>query len=468
MEGQREKLKRELGLGYLTLFGVALILGAGIYVLIGKTAGYVGDAVWTSVLFGSIVALLTGFSFAELAGMYPFASSSYTYVKKAFPKRDSLAFLTGWFIFFDAIAGAATAALGFAGYFTKAFGISEAYIPIIAIITIIILTIINWIGIKESAIAALALLILEVFGLIFITFLGFLFTQRQPNYAQVTPPAGIDVISAVLIGAAVFYFAYTGFELQPTLAEEAKNPRENVPKAIVLALIICSILYLLVAFAVVRLIPPAELAKSPAPLAAAAEAVSHEAYIIMLIAALFSTGNTVLGFLVSGSRLAYGLAEEGILYRKLALVDRKRRTPYVAVFMSGIIGILIIVFCDAIPRALGIKVRVTTFQLIGLTVTASPKEYELIEIVGKGASLACIITFVIINIAVIALRYREQEAERTFKVPLSIGKFPVLSAIAAILCVYFIITAFLDWIVWLVAIIVLIIGFTLYFLRPKA
>jgi len=94
------ELKRELGLGYATLFGVGLILGAGIYVLVGRAAGLVGDAVWLSVAFAGVIALSTAFSYAELSSMFPTAASTHTYIEKAFPNFRALAFVSAWLIFF--------------------------------------------------------------------------------------------------------------------------------------------------------------------------------------------------------------------------------------------------------------------------------------------------------------------------------------------------------------------------------
>lgn len=449
-------LRRALGLGYTTFFGIGLILGAGIYVLIGRAAAFAGDAIWLSVLFSTLIAIMTGFSYAELSSMYPYASSTHKYVEEAFPKVPSLAFIAGWLIAFEGIAGAATAAIGFARYFVSLIDtisgkilLVEGAIPWIAIIMIILLSLLNWWGIEESALLTLIFTFIEAGGLILVIILGFLLPQRNPQYLDI--PTGLDPTIAVLLGAAVFYFAFTGFELQPTLSEEAKDPENTIPKAIILALLACSLIYLLVSLAVVRLMDWRELAASGAPLADAASRAWLSSYYLLMGIALFSTTNTVLGFLVSSSRLIYGLSTEGVLNKKLSTVDRWRRTPYISVILSGIIAILVVLFTLYLPMVTGWKITIGSI------------EYELIDLVGKTASLAALIAFVIVNIGTIVLRYTHPGDEiRRFKVPLSVGKFPILSALAAILTSIFIFTSFLDWIVWLTTGLVMLIGLLFY------
>ncbi len=444
MTAEEGELKRALGLWYTTIFGVGLILGAGIYVLIGRAASFAGDGIWLSVLFATIIAVLTGLSYAEFASMFPKAASTHTYIEKTFPTMRVLAFLSGWLIAFEGIAGAVTAAIGFARYFIGIFGGSIVLVPTIALILIITLTLINWLGIEESALLILLFTAVEAFGLILVVMLGLISPLRSPNYFDIS--TGINPTLAVLLGAAVFYFAFTGFELQPTLAEEARDPKKTVPNAIILALLVCSLLYLSVAFAVVRLLDPVTLANSKAPLADAAKVAWPLAYHVLAVIALFSTSNTVLGFLVSGSRMIYGLTEEGILPDNLKKVDPKRKTPINAIFVATGIAVLILVITEYLPELTGWKV-----------IAIGGQEYELIDLVGKTASLAALLVFVLINFAVIWLRMRKPEIERSFKIPTLI-----LPTIGMILTLIFIITSFLDWIIWVTTAVVILIGYSLY------
>ncbi|MGQ4892628.1 MAG: APC family permease [Candidatus Njordarchaeia archaeon] len=443
-----DKLSRELGVGMTTFFGVGLILGAGIYVLVGRAADFAGDAIWLSVLFATIVALLTGLSYAELSSMFPMAASTHTYVEKAFPLFRWLAFICGWLIAFEGIAGAMTASVGFARYTVSIFGLGAEWVFTISLLLILILTYVNFKGIKESTILIIIFTLIEASGLIFVSILGLALPTRNPNYFSIDH--SLDPLM-IMLGAAVFYFAFTGFELQPTLSEEAKNPTKTVPKAIILALIACSFLYLLVAVAVVRLMDPVSLAASGAPLADAAKNAWSGAYIILATIALFSTSNTALGFLVSGSRMIYGLAEEGILPESLRKVHSSTKTPHYAILVTTGIALLLLFLTDYLPSVTGWE-----------TIAIGGKQYQLIDLLGKVASLSALLVFVIINIAVIWLRVKKPDLSRDFKVP-SLA----LPALAALLTIVFIVTSFLDWIVWVNTLVAIGIGFLLYYIAEK-
>ena len=165
------ELKRHMGLFHLTMYGVGLILGAGIYVLIGEAAGFAGNSMWMSFLLGAIVAIFAGLSYAELSALFPKAAAEYTFVKNAF-KNDFFAFIIGWLTAITSIIVAATVSLGFGGYLTQFIDLP---ITIGAIFLIGILSIVNFIGIKESAWAntIFALLLVTAGGLVLIIFLGF-------------------------------------------------------------------------------------------------------------------------------------------------------------------------------------------------------------------------------------------------------------------------------------------------------
>ena len=138
------ELKRQLGLFETTMYGVGLILGAGIYALIGDAAGKAGNSVWISFVIAAISAVFTGLSYAELSSIYPKAAAEYTYIKKAF-RSNFVAFLIGWMTLFVSVIASATIALGFSGYFIQIF-----HIPIVigAILIISVLSFMNYFGIQ--------------------------------------------------------------------------------------------------------------------------------------------------------------------------------------------------------------------------------------------------------------------------------------------------------------------------------
>ena len=392
------ELKRHMGLFQLTMYGVGLILGAGIYVLIGEATGLAGDAVWIAFVLGSIVALFAGLSYAELSSIFPKAAAEYTFVKNTF-KNNFFAFIIGWLTVIAAMITAATVALGFGGYLSDFLNIP---ITISAIVLIGILSIVNFIGIKESSRTNTIFTIIEAAGLILIIIIGFTISEPEPvNYFE--SPTGF---SGIIIVFVLIFFAFIGFEGMANAAEEVRNPKKVIPRAIILSVMISGIIYVLVSLAVVRVVNWEDLSLSAAPLADVAKrGLGAQGHIIFSGIALFAITNTVLITLVAGSRIIYGMARVEAFPYILAKVHSKTKTPWMA-----IIAIMLI--------AIG-------FSFIGDIV-----------IVANITVFAVVITFAAVNLSVIVLRYTEPDIERKFKIPINIGKFPILPMLGLGISVY--------------------------------
>jgi len=392
------ELKRRMGLFQLTMYGVGLILGAGIYVLIGEAVGFAGDSVWIAFVLGSIVALFAGLSYAELSALFPKAAAEYVFIKNAF-KNNFFAFVIGWLTAITSIITAATVALGFGGYFAEFFKVP---IIISAIGLIGILSLVNFIGIRESAWTNTIFTIIEAGGLILIIIIGFTVLNPEPvNYTE--SPSGFTGIAIAFV---LIFFAFIGFEDMANVAEEVKNPKKTIPRAIILSVLISGILYILVSLAVVRVVNWEELATSSAPMAMVAErGLGSEAHIILSSIALFAITNTVLITLVAGSRIFYGMAREKVFPSLLEKIHFKTKTPWVAVLV--------------------ILITSVGFTFIGDIV-----------IVANITVFAIVITFASVNLAVIVLRYTEPDIERKFKVPLNVGRFPILPLFGLGISVY--------------------------------
>jgi APA family basic amino acid/polyamine antiporter len=370
------------------MYGVGLILGAGIYVLIGEAAGFAGNSMWISFLLGAIVAVFAGLSYSELSALYPKAAAEYTFVKNAF-KNNFFGFIIGWLTAITSIIVAATVSLGFGGYLTQFI---ELPITIGAIILIAILSVVNFIGIKESAWANTIFAIITAGGLGLIIFLGF----------TVEPVESIDYFEApngfpgIILAFVLIFFAFIGFEDMANVAEEVRRPHKTIPRAIILSVVITGIIYILVSLSAVKILDWQELAASSAPLADVAHKVlGTNGSITLSIIALFATASTVLITLVAGARILYGMAKSNSLPQFLSNVHSKTKTPWIAV----------------------IVILVTS---IGFTFVGD------IVIIANIVVFAVVITFAAINLAVIVLRYTEPVLERPFRVPINIGKFPIL------------------------------------------
>ncbi|MEM0344946.1 MAG: APC family permease [Thermofilaceae archaeon] len=440
-------LRRALGLGYATLFGIGLILGAGNYVLVGRAIGLVGDAGWVSAALAGVIALTVAFSYAELAGMFPYDSSVYRYVVEAFPRFKLLAFLAGWFLFFGAAAGASTDAIGFSNHVAQLTGRSDLVLPV-ALLLLASLTVLNWWGIEESALFAAILTLVELFGLGLVVVAGALWPTRSANYASFNPT--VNPLGAIMAGAAILYFACSGFELQPTLCEETRDAERNVPKAIVLSVAIVAGVTVALSLSLVRLMSWEEVGASRAPLVdAAARAIPQAAQLLMLIA-LSATANSALGYMVAASRLLYGLSLEEVTWRKLGSVCRWRRTPHYSVALSGLMAIAIVALNELVPAATGWRPRINGF------------EYQLIDLVGKTASLAMLLASLLVNFSLIALRLKAPHLQRHYRTPLNVGSLPLLPLASSGLIAAFIIAGFNDWAVWLSTALVTALGLLLY------
>jgi APA family basic amino acid/polyamine antiporter len=241
------ELKRTVGIFGAASIGIASIIGAGIFVLSGVAAGLAGPSVILSFLIAGLISLLTALSAAELSSFITDTGASYAYTKRAFGKFWS--FLVGWFKYFDYIVGAAAVSVGFAAYFTELFGFTGSTAIILSAIGLpIVFTILNLIGVKETAHVTSVMVLIKVFALVLVIMLGGLFLARNFNVANYTPffPKGIN---GTLNGAAIIFFAFLGFNTVSMVSEETKDPKRNIPKALMLAFIVSFILYMSVGLA---------------------------------------------------------------------------------------------------------------------------------------------------------------------------------------------------------------------------
>ena len=390
-----EKLKKELGLFQVTLAGIGVILGAGIYALIGIASGIAGNAIWLAFVIGAVIALLTGLSYAELSSMFKRDAGEYNYVENAFNKK--MALYLGLVIVFAGIVTAAAVSLGFANYFSALFKTPVIYI---AILLTLLLSLLNYYSIKESSWFNNIATVIESLGLIIIIILGIKFIGKVDYFEM---PHGFN---GVLQATALIFFAFLGFDNIIKLAEETKDPQKTIPKAVMLSIIISSIIYILVAISAVSILGWQSLSASKAPLAdVAASSFGGIAFVVLAIIALFSTSNTLLVSLVTTSRMAYGMAEEKGLPKFISLVDKKTRTPWVAIFLIMIVTVLFILIGD-------------------------------IKFVAGLANLGLFITFTFVNLSLIILRYKKPYMERKFKVPLNISKFNIPAFLGFLFCLF--------------------------------
>lgn len=329
------ELKRSLGLPLVALYGLGNILGAGIYVLVGKVAGFAGTGTTLAFMIAMVTAAFTAFSYMELAGRYPVSASASVYLHKAFGKRW-LSVAIGLAMVGGGIASAAALAQGFAGYLSSFIGVPTM---LASVALLLVLGAIAIKGIGESAKAAAIFTIVEVLGLLMIIWFGrSAFGQVDPGSTFAIDPA--VGVGGLIAGAFLAFYAFIGFEDMVNVAEEAKNPKRTMPLAILFSLIASTVLYLLVVIVSTTLVSPGELADSKAPLSLVFERSGASGAEILSLIGMVATVNGVIVQIIMGSRILYGLANQGWITSKLATVHQTYKTPVTATLV--VLGLMII------------------------------------------------------------------------------------------------------------------------------
>lgn len=378
-------LKPVLGVTQLIFYGVGMIVGAGIYSVIGAAAGAAGESLWLSFLLSAVVALLTALSYAEMTTAFPTAGAEYVYLKRAFPKTDWVAFHVGFILLVGGAVTAATVATAFGSYMRVFVDLPAS---VSAALLMVVCAAINIWGLRESSWVNILFTSVEVVGLVLVIAAGL-------THDGFVAPLTAAPQPGIIAGASILFFVYLGFEETANLAEEARNPGRDLPRAIFISLAITTVLYVLVALAVVALVSPKELAQSGAPLATAIETDWPRAGGVLAALALFATGNTVLITMIATSRLAYSLARDDEIPGVFAQLLTRRRTPWMA-----------------------------TILILALAAAFVP--LGSIRILAELSSFSALLAFLAVNLAVIVLRYRMPDQIRPFRVPFAIGRMPVV------------------------------------------
>jgi amino acid transporter len=324
---ERVELKRALNLAFLTFYGLGTILGAGIYVLVGKVAGLAGLYAPVAFLVAAVVAALTAFSYAELSARYPKSAGEAVYVQEGFGMRP-LSIAVGILLVLSGLVSSATLANGFVGYL-DVFVELPRWLVIGLLVTALGALAVR--GIAESAIAASLVTLIEIAGLILIIGISTDSLATLPaRLPELVPPFEAGAWTGIAAGAFLAFYAFIGFEDMVNVAEEVKDPRRTMPRAILLALVVSSALYLLVATAAVLALPLEELVDTAAPLALLFERETGQSPIVIALISLFAVVNGALVQIIMGARVLYGMSEAGWLPRWLGRVHPRRRTPHYA------------------------------------------------------------------------------------------------------------------------------------------
>ncbi len=399
------ELKRSLSLTAITFYGLGTILGAGIYVLVGKVAGYAGLYAPFAFLVAAVLAAFTGLSYAELCARYPKSAGVALYTHHGFGRRR-LSVTLGFLIILTGLVSAATLANGFVGYL-QVFVAAPDWL-VITLLVLALGALAAW-GIEESAFAAIAITLIELGGLLLILAVaGGSLRELPARLPELVPPFEAAAWQGILLGAFLAFYAFIGFEDMVNVAEEVKDPTRNLPRGILWALAAATVLYMLVALTAVLALPPAELAATRVPLALVYERATGSAPTLISLISLFAVVNGALVQIVMGSRVLFGMSREGWLHRALGHVHLRTRTPlaatalvtaavlalalwlplvtlaqvtsYVILVVFAIINLALVRIKRRTPRPAAIRVYPLWVPLAGFVTTTAFVAYQSIEL----------------------------------------------------------------------------------------
>lgn len=337
------RLKRAITGPALFLFILGDVLGAGVYALVGKIAGEAGGAVWVPLLVALGFAMLTAASYAELVTKYPKAGGAAVFAERAFGK-PLISFLVGFCMLAAGVTSAAGLSLAFAGDYLGAFLDTPAVPTALVFLTVVAL--LNARGIKESLGANAVMTVVEVSGLLFVIVLAARFLlsgQGEPARVMEFTP-GVSPAIAVLGAALIAFYSFVGFEVSANVAEEVNDIRRNYPRALFGALLVAGLVYVGVGVAATAILSPATLAESSAPLLEVVRATGYAIPDWLFAAvALVAVANGALLTMIMSSRLAYGMADEGLLPSMLTRVLPERRTPWLAIIVTTLLAMILTV-----------------------------------------------------------------------------------------------------------------------------
>jgi APA family basic amino acid/polyamine antiporter len=445
-------LSKTLGATSITAMGIGAIIGAGIFVLTGTAAAqFAGPGIILSFILGGIACAFVGLCYSELAAMLPVCGSSYTYTYATL--GEIFAWIIGWDLILEYAMGAATVAVGWSGYIVSLLHNAGINIPpalasapgtvikladgttatgivnLPAIVIVAILTTLLVLGTKESARLNNIMVAVKLVVVVAFIALGVFFI-KPANWHPFIPPNtgqfGNFGMSGILRGSAVVFFAFIGFDAVSTAAQEARKPQTDMPIGILGSLIICTVLYILVAGVLTGLVPYADL-NVPDPIAKGVDAIGLTWFSVLIkIGALTGLTTVILVLLYGQSRIFFTMSQDGLLPPLFARVHPRLQTPHLSQIMIG--------------------------TIVAIVAALTP-----ISVLGEMVSIGTLFAFILVCGAVIYLRRSDSDASRPFRAP----GVPIVPVLGILFCLLLMVG--LPLVTWMRLVVWLVIGLIIYF-----
>ncbi|MFD6274587.1 amino acid permease [Streptomyces sp. NPDC060209] len=428
-------LRRTMGLFQLVCFGVGAIVGTGIFVGLSDSVAEAGPAVVVSFVLAAITCIFTAFSFAELGGAIPVSGSSYSFAYATLGER--VAFLVGWCLLLEYGVSVSAVAVGWSQYVNELLDSIVGWslpaalsagpgdggvINLPAIVVVMMAATLLVRGIRESAGATAAMAVLKI-GIL-IAFCVIAFTAFEDGHLSPFAPDGMAGITA---GASVAFFSYIGFDAITTAGEEVKNPRRNIPIAILICIGVVTLLYCAVALGAIGALGADAVSDKPAALSLVVDKVTESSVGggIIAFGAVVAIASVVLAVMYGQTRILMSMSRDGLIPRVFERVSPKTRTP---VANTWIVAVLF-----AVPAA-----------------------FASLDVVVNLTTIGTLATMAVVNIAVIALRHRNPELKRSFRVPL----YPLSPILGVGFCLYLMYGT--GWTTWVQFVVFLAVGALVY------
>jgi basic amino acid/polyamine antiporter, APA family len=438
-QGEGGSLRRSMGLVQLTTFSIGATLGTGIFVVLGEAVPLAGPAIFASFVLAGVTALFSALSYAELAGTIPVSGSSYSYTYATM--GELVAWVCGWCLLLEYGVSVSAVAVGWGQYLNefldKSFGVmlpaaisyppgeSGGVINVPAVVVVLIATFLLLRGASESAFANTVMVFLKVGIMIFFCVVAAT-AFRSGNLAPFAP-MGFAGISAA--GSKVF-FSYIGFDAASTAGEEARNPRRDLPLAILLSLGIVTLVYVAVGLTAVGAMPWQDFGEegSEASLAAVLDQATGRSWpsIVLSVGAVIAIASVVLSVMYGQTRILFAMSRDGLVPKIFERVSRRRSVP---VANTLIVSLFISVLAALVP--------------LGKLADAT--------------SIGTLFAFALVNLGVIILRRTRPDMPRSFRTPL----YPITPLLGVGFCVYLMVK--LDGATWVVFTLWALAGLLAYF-----